>query len=310
MVYIEQIQQQRQGRPVDIAARRRVAADHAVVSGEDESSSDSSDDIFPEAIAAAGDGGDHYHSDDSENAEGGGGGDGGAMVASKMAGTAANDDLYDENLDAEDEAYVYRNMRGGVQEEIATTIVHRRQQKEQQDQQQQQQQSTSNNSRRTKLSVYKPRNSDAVLSCPCCFNIVCMDCQRHSRYHNQFRAIFVMGITVDWHKVLVYDPLQQALIPRPYNSNNNEDGEEDEEEPASIQRHHAVPAGEEEDSWAWLDKPIVTTMPKWRRPPPTKDGEYFAVECASCRTQVAALDMPDEVYHFSGCLESSAPTTY
>ena len=37
------------------------------------------------------------------------------------------------------------------------------------------------------IEAYRPRRSDAVLSCPCCFNIVCMDCQRHKRYPNQFR---------------------------------------------------------------------------------------------------------------------------
>ena len=95
------------------------------------------------------------------------------------------DDLYDRNLDDEDEAYVYRNMRGGRQETVmvrayTTSATH----------------STSEPSSATEskdppstpMQVLKPRNSDAVLSCPCCFNIVCMDCQRHQKYINQFRA--------------------------------------------------------------------------------------------------------------------------
>jgi hypothetical protein len=35
------------------------------------------------------------------------------------------------------------------------------------------------------------RNTDAVLSCPCCFTTLCYDCQRHIIYKTQFRAMFV-----------------------------------------------------------------------------------------------------------------------
>jgi hypothetical protein len=31
---------------------------------------------------------------------------------------------------------------------------------------------------------------------------------------------------------------------------------------------------------------------------------YYQTVCANCQTQVAALDMTDEVYHFYGCLAS------
>ena len=31
---------------------------------------------------------------------------------------------------------------------------------------------------------------------------------------------------------------------------------------------------------------------------------YHSVHCASCQTEVAALNMSDEVYHFFGCLAS------
>lgn len=37
----------------------------------------------------------------------------------------------------------------------------------------------------------KPRQSDATLSCPCCFTPLCYDCQRHEVYVNQYRAMFV-----------------------------------------------------------------------------------------------------------------------
>lgn len=158
------------------------------------------------------------------------------------------DGLYDSNLDEEDAAYVYRHMRSGIKETISVA------------------QGETGEKTTKKVSVYKPRYSDAQLQCPCCFQIVCMDCQRHERYLNQYRAMFVMGIVVDWNNKLIYDESQQALVAKP-------------EDPES------------------MSSPEELTN--------HVDGEYFAVLCANCRTQVAALDMEEEVYHFHGCLGSS-----
>lgn len=41
------------------------------------------------------------------------------------------------------------------------------------------------------LSGTPKRQTDAMLSCPACFTLLCADCQRHDEYHNQFRAMFV-----------------------------------------------------------------------------------------------------------------------
>ena len=38
--------------------------------------------------------------------------------------------------------------------------------------------------------------SDAVLSCPACFTLICLDCQRHSNFGNQWRALFAQNVTV------------------------------------------------------------------------------------------------------------------
>lgn len=161
------------------------------------------------------------------------------------------DGLYDANLDEEDESYVYKHMRSGLEENL--TVVHNEM-----------------GVKKTKtVSVLKPRHSDAQLQCPCCFQIVCMDCQRHERYFNQFRAMFVMGITVDWNSKLVYDELQQALVTK------------------------------------LSDTEIIESSDDSSKSQNVADGDYFSVLCANCSTQVAVLDMKDEVYHFHGCLESS-----
>ena len=47
-------------------------------------------------------------------------------------------------------------------------------------------------------------NSDAVLNCPACFIVLCLDCQRHEKFDTQYRAMFVMNCTVDPSKQLKY----------------------------------------------------------------------------------------------------------
>ena len=55
----------------------------------------------------------------------------------------------------------------------------------------------------------KPRDSDAVLSCPACFTILCYDCQQHENYSNQFRAMFVLQCTVVKEETLTFLPGRQ-----------------------------------------------------------------------------------------------------
>lgn len=205
--------------------------------------------------------------------------------------------FYDENLDEEDEAYVYKHMRGGITENVNVTISSSSKKEpaskagksgnldsetdgaitsESADE------TRTNGRQQQTLPMLKPRHSDAVLSCPCCFNIVCMDCQKHKRYANQYRAMFVMGVVVDWRHILVYDEQHKALVSK------NVEGAIIEEQDESQEWQTSGESYEEN---------IILKA---------KDGEYYAVECAACRTQVAALDMRDEVYYFHGCLESSS----
>ncbi|XP_072221786.1 E2F-associated phosphoprotein [Leuresthes tenuis] len=46
--------------------------------------------------------------------------------------------------------------------------------------------------------------SDAVLNCPACMTTLCLDCQRHEKYHTQYRAMFVMNCKVKGDEVLRY----------------------------------------------------------------------------------------------------------
>jgi len=44
--------------------------------------------------------------------------------------------------------------------------------------------------------------SDAVLNCPGCMGTLCVTCQRHSVYNNQYRAVFVIDCKVDYTNTL------------------------------------------------------------------------------------------------------------
>jgi hypothetical protein len=195
--------------------------------------------------------------------------------------------LYDANMDDEDQAYVYQYLRGGGTTSVDpttassnssdTTAVAAAS-------------STNNRSPRQKQEKHS-RHSDAVLSCPACFNIVCMDCQRHEKYADQFRAMFVMGIVVHWQSLLMYDEPSQQLVPVT--------------PPVLVPA--AVAAAEEGQQQQADQVPIVDDdgHPNYNIFQHGGDEEiYYSVHCDNCGTQVAALDMKDEVYHFFGCLAS------
>ena len=97
------------------------------------------------------------------------------------------DDLYGDQLDDQDEAWVDQHLRlPDKQQKVGTT-------------------------------------TDAILSCPCCFTVVCMDCQRHERFVSQFRAMFVMNIHVDWTLTLVYQDETQQLVKQNENCDDTKD---------------------------------------------------------------------------------------
>jgi hypothetical protein len=306
-------------RPVPIIGQQRH---HNIVSGESAAGEDDDEDIFSTD--------DNDEEDDEE---------GRAYLNSTRSKRNDKDNdhdpadlLYDENLDDEDEAYVYKNMRGGIRENVtvltgkATTTTKSgsrvattaaaaaaaaTEDNPAADGENGQHQGER---RRQSVQVYKPRSSDAVLSCPCCFNIVCMDCQKHKRYPNQYRAMFVMGVVVDWNNILVYDDTHRVLVPKVvYQEEEGDDEEQGEHHEQNQQQQHSTSSfeGAEVERSLQLDESQTTSIKQKQNSNHNnflraKCGEYYSVECSTCRTQVAALDMTDEVYHFHGCLESSS----
>ncbi|KYR02521.1 hypothetical protein DLAC_01365 [Tieghemostelium lacteum] len=55
----------------------------------------------------------------------------------------------------------------------------------------------SNNNNNSDYSNNKTvKKNNTYLSCPACFTLLCIDCQRHDRFKNQYRAMFVKNCTV------------------------------------------------------------------------------------------------------------------
>jgi hypothetical protein len=166
------------------------------------------------------------------------------------------EDLYDDTADQNDERYVRNNLRSGITEFVSSFDDNE----------------TADNRQShpaSRLKDLKPRNSDAVLSCPCCFNIVCLDCQQHERFADQFRAMFVLNVVVHWESKLFYD-----------------------------EQHKCLRSLDDIPTSAMIEHQIFPMSPD-------KSCCYFSVCCAICQTQVAVIDMSDEVYHFFGCLASA-----
>ncbi|KPP70172.1 E2F-associated phosphoprotein-like, partial [Scleropages formosus] len=109
--------------------------------------------------------------------------------------------------------------------------------------------------------------SDAVLNCPACMTTLCLDCQRHEKYHTQYRAMFVMNCTVNKEEVLRYK------TPNDKKKNRRK----------KRKVSHGTDGSRDTESEV--------------------EDKYHPVQCAECSTEVAVFDK-DEVYHFFNILAS------
>lgn len=345
----------------------------------------------------------HPHDDDSsDDSSDDNANDKNLMKDESAAVGSYQDDLYCENMDDEDEAWVYQHMRGGGGREELMNAQHMQRHSQRQshfetctakknehhrrvkklrrhedesstrrdtdgdgeaafesesnenDQLQQQQHhdhqhhqqkeaSKSNQSKQQQqqrqqpastsstMSLVKPRSSDAILSCPSCFNIVCMDCQQHEKYANQYRAMFVMNIGVDWSRKMIYDDAMGCLKLLNGSSDGTngsstaaggalsedrqmgeENMDEDNDDDINMQLRDAVNLGE----GGGVNSRHPDKIPEehheassiYKVTQEERSEEYdsfYSVHCSYCRHEVAALDMNDEIYYFFGCIASA-----
>eukprot|EP00956_Cyclotella_meneghiniana_P013538 scaffold19621_cov63-Cyclotella_meneghiniana.AAC.2 len=206
---------------------------------------------------------------------------------------------YSANMDDEDEAWVYKHLRGGEEQPVYVRVQQTKpkyshsnndeditgeENKDGTQSETEKRSSTSAVDARTnqfpeqiqKALLLKPRFSDAVLSCPRCFTTVCMDCQQHEKYANQYRAMFVMNIGVDWNKRMIYDEACGGLKLVSPSVNNSV---------VNVDSPNRIP--HDFDGTENKDKEM-----------------YHSVHCGYCQYDVAALDMKTEIYYFYGCIAS------
>ncbi|XP_062503237.1 E2F-associated phosphoprotein-like [Corticium candelabrum] len=117
--------------------------------------------------------------------------------------------------------------------------------------------------------------SDAVLNCPSCMTLLCLDCQRHDKYKTQYRAMFVLNCVVVQDEVLHYKDLEHKTKSR--------------------RRKRKRQKGVE-----GADAGVAS------EPPATVESKYNPVRCQECNTEVAVYDK-DEIYHFFNVISSHAP---
>ncbi|GLD96622.1 hypothetical protein PINS_up005305 [Pythium insidiosum] len=149
------------------------------------------------------------------------------------------DPLYDDDMDDADEKWVQTNLRA----------------------------------RQREGERGKEGETDATLCCPCCFVTVCMDCQRHARYPNQYRAQVAMNCRVKTDEILTY-------------------GSEGE----TSERGRAPQIG---------DHRRLSRMERGHAQPNQRlqRDEYFGVVCSDCGTTVGVYDH-QQFYHFFNVLPS------
>lgn len=115
-------------------------------------------------------------------------------------------------------------------------------------------------------------NSDAVLNCPACFTLLCLDCQRHEFYHGQYRAMFVMNC--------VTNKSENRYVPSKSERYRNRKRKQ----VGDTQTHSSSSA----------------TIPSFQT---ERSDTFYPVSCKICSTEVGVFDS-EEVYHFFNVLTS------
>ncbi|XP_060081768.1 E2F-associated phosphoprotein-like [Ylistrum balloti] len=130
--------------------------------------------------------------------------------------------------------------------------------------------------------------SDAVLDCPACMSTLCRDCQRHTSFENQYRAMFVMNCSVDKSELLKY-PQQQHKVSK----KKMKKGKKSSNEVTDSKSGMGVTGSETDTGVPRSQEAVVETS----------NDMFHPVRCTECNTVVAVYDQ-DEVYHFFNVLAS------
>ena len=126
-------------------------------------------------------------------------------------------------------------------------------------------------------------NSDAVLNCPACFTLLCLDCQRHTLYSNQYRAMFVQNCSVDSTQKLEF-PMSKKDKKR---SQKNRKGK----------------SSKSSEGAATEDNSSLTAASASNQTEESNEELFNPVKCDTCSTEVGVYDK-EEIYHFFNIIAS------
>lgn len=128
--------------------------------------------------------------------------------------------------------------------------------------------------------IYKAPNSDAILNCPCCMALICMDCQRHENFKTQYRAMFVFNSKINHEEKLKY----------PKNEENKKKNKKFQKN-----KKKTVAMMPEVTSTNTIDKEIESVV---------EYDLYCPVSCTDCNTNIGVYDETEEIYYFFNVLAS------
>ncbi|KAL8619679.1 hypothetical protein ACOMHN_019734 [Nucella lapillus] len=198
----------------------------------------------------------YFDSDDEDNFEG----EGDKRIKKHHSKPSNDDLLYDPDMDEEDQRWIDQKrlrQHGGSKE---VPDPRRKDGK--------------------RRAAPKPK-SDAVLDCPACMTTLCLDCQRHDVYPNQFRAMFVMNCKVNHAETLSVP--EQAAKKKPSKKSKKSKGQSLESEGSGGTGSQGMEASVSSSS----------------------SDQFHPLLCEECDTVVGVVDL-EEVYHFFNVLVSQA----
>jgi len=180
-----------------------------------------------------------------------------------------SDPFYDPEADEEDERWVQNERLKHLKNSSQSSSSNNNKQ-------------TGNQQKRSAKSTF----SDAILSCPACMTIVCIDCQRHQIYPNQYRAMFTMNCSVSYGELLHLTEKSKKRSKR--RGAKQSKGEEDSGNNSNILAEGMQCVKKELDCSNGVK---------------LKDDQFHPVKCDVCTTEVAVYDK-DEIYHFFNTIAS------
>ncbi|EGZ12422.1 hypothetical protein PHYSODRAFT_336850 [Phytophthora sojae] len=119
--------------------------------------------------------------------------------------------------------------------------------------------------------------TDATLCCPCCFVTVCMICERHATYTNQYRATAAINCRVKKDEILAYTSSEGSRVP------------------ASLPFHKRQNLTEGSKATTTTGQQIARLL---------QEDEFYPVACSDCGTMVGVFDR-EQQYHFFNALPSN-----